>query len=142
MPTYQQALTPRTVASLRALFLTELAAAGSTVSGWSTGAPQRAFLEGEANAVAFETQLRVALAQTASIDLCKEAGPEWVDAKMTWFDLDNGSGGKGRIPASRAVWTVDLEITAALGALTINSANASGIQLQSTTGVVFQCSQT
>ena len=142
MPTYAQALTPRTVASLRALFLTELAAAGSTVSGWSTGAPQRAFLEGEANAVAFETQLRVALAQTASIDLCKEAGPEWVDAKMTWFDLDNGSGGKGRIPASRAIWTVDLEITAALGALTINSANASGIQLQSTTGVVFQCSQT
>lgn len=142
MPTYQQALTPRTVASLRALFLTELAAAGSTVSGWSTGAPQRAFLEGEANAMAFETQLRVALAQTASIELCKEAGPEWVDAKMTWFDLDNGSGGKGRIPASRAVWTVDLEITAALGALTINSANASGIQLQSTTGVVFQCTQT
>ncbi len=141
MPTYAEAITPRTVASLRALFLTELAAAGSSVSGWSTGAPQRAFLEGEAGAIAAETQLRVALAKTASIALCKQAGAEWVDAKMTWFDLDNTVGGKGRIPASRAVWTIGVQITAALGALTINAASAPGIQFQSTTGVVFQCTQ-
>ena len=140
-PTYAEALATRTVSSWMAFLLAELAAYGSSISGWSDGAPQRAFLEGEARALSFETTLRSQLASTASIQKCIAAGPTWVDAVMTFFDLDNTAGGKGRIPASKAVWTIDVEITAALGALTINGANAPSIQFQSTTGVIFQCTQ-
>ncbi len=141
MPTYQQAITPRTVPELRALYLAALAAAGSSVSGWSLGAPQRAFLEGEAIAVSAETLIRVALAQTASIALCKQAGPDWVNAKMTWYSLTDGQGGTGRFKATYATWDVPLKITAALGTLTINSTNAPSIQVQSSGGIVFQCTQ-
>lgn len=140
-PTYAEALATRTVASEMAFLLAELAAYGSSVSGWSDGAPQRAFLEGEARALSYETTLRAQLASTASIQKCIAAGPTWVDAVMTFFDLDNTAGGKGRIPASKAVWTIGVEITAALGALTINGANAPSIQFQSSTGVIFQCTQ-
>lgn len=130
--TLQQALTPSTVAQERALLLLELTAAGSDVSGWSDGAPQRAFLEGEARALSAETDIRVSLASTASVDLCIAAGPSWVDAMMSWFGL-------ARIPASYAVWNVPLQITAALGTLTINS--SSVIQLQAQNGAIYNCTQ-
>ncbi len=131
-PTLQDALTPRTVASERGLLLAELAASGSNVSGWSDGAPQRAFLEGEARALSAESDLRAAIASTASVDLVIAAGPSWVDAMMTWYRIT-------RIPASYAVWQVPLQITVALGTLTINAASA--IQLQSQSGVVYTCTQ-
>lgn len=138
-PTYAEALAPRTVTSERTLLLGLLVATGSNVSGWSDGAPQRAFLEGEAIALSVETDLRAALAASNDVALCIAAGDSWVDAKMSWFDLSNGSGGKGRIPASYAVWEIPLQITAALGTLTINAATA--IQLQATNGTVFACTQ-
>lgn len=138
-PTYQDALTPRTVASERGFLLAELAASGSNVSGWSDGAPQRAFLEGEARAISIETDIRAAIAASNDVALCIAAGDSWVDARMSWFDLSNGQGGKGRIPASYAVWTIPLQITSALGTLTINAATA--IQLQATNGTVFACTQ-
>lgn len=137
--TLQQALTPRTVAEVRQLLLLELAATGSAISGWSDGAPQRAFLEGEARAISAETILRASIAQTASVTLVLGAGASWVDAMMSWFDLPNGSGGKGRIPASKAVWQVPMEITVATGTLTINS--TSVIQLQAQNGAIFVCTQ-
>lgn len=141
MPTFAKAIEPRTVAQVRELCLLELAATGSRVSGWSNGAPQRAFLEGEATAIAAESILRVGLASTASIALCIAAGSTWVDAVMTFFDLDDGQGGKGRFKATKAVWQVPMKITASTPAQTINSTNASSIQVQAADGTIFVCSQ-
>lgn len=138
-PTFQDALTPRTLAAERTLLLSLLVAYDSNVSGWSPGAPQRAFLEGEAIAISTETDIRAALAATADVNLCIAAGESWVDAVMTRFELPNGSGGIGRIPASYAVWDIPLKITAALGTLTINAATA--IQLQATNGTIFSATQ-
>lgn len=138
-PTFASAIVAGTAANYRTLLLLSLAANGSQVSGWSTGAPQRAFLDGESRALASESEIVAALAATASPSTVTQAGSTWVDAVMGWFDLDNGSGGKGRIPASFAVWEIPLKCTVSASPITITS--ASQIQLQSTGGVIFLCTQ-
>ncbi len=139
MTTFQQAITPETFKQFRALFLLSLAANGSQVNGWSTGAPQRGFLDGEARALTAQSLIVSGLASTAGIDTIKAAGSSWVDAGMTWFDLSNGQGGKGRFQATYAVWNVPMVITPSSSPQEVN--NQSTILLQSTTGQIFTCTQ-
>ena len=140
--TFQVALVPVTEAEYRAQFLAALAALpNSNVSGWSSGAPQRGFLNGEARAMAADSLIISSLAATASPTTVITAGSSWVDAKVGWFDLDNGQGGKGRFPATFAVWDIPVQITPETVTLTIDNTNASGIIMQAASGVFFRCTQ-
>jgi predicted secreted protein len=135
--TWQEARTVATAAQAREVLLSFFAQA--TVRGWSASAPQRALIEGNAAAVAYETQLRAALAATASPNTAKAAGSTWVDAVMEWFDLDDGTGGKGRIKATKATWEVPLVVTASAAPLTIGPGTT--VQLQAEDGTIFEFSQ-
>lgn len=140
--TFQVALVPVTEAEYRAQFLAALAALpNSNVNGWSTGAPQRGFLNGEARAMAADSLIISSLAATASPVTAITAGSSWVDAKVGWYDLDNGQGGKGRFPATFAVWNLPVQITPETSTLTIDNTNASGIIVQASSGVFFRCTQ-
>ena len=141
-PTFQVALVPVTEAEYRGQFLGALAALpGSNVHGWSSGAPQRGFLNGEARAMAANSSIVAALAATASPTTILAAGSSWVDAKVGWFDLDNGQGGKGRFPATFAVWDLPVQITPATNSLTVDGSNASAIVVQAANGTIFLCTQ-
>lgn len=139
MTTWLEARTKKTIPEERDALLASCVAEGCTVSGWPDTAPQRAIVEGSASALAYETGLRADLASTASPATAKAAGGTWVDAAVSWFDLDDGSGGKGRIPASKATWDIPLAVTPAAAPLTIN--NTSTIQLQAADGTIFEAVQ-
>ncbi len=141
MTTYADAKTAQTSAEVRDdTLLPACETQGCDVSGWPTIAPQRGLVEGSARVLAYEQSLRAKLAKTASPDDAIDAGSTWVDAVMGWFDLDNGTGGKGRILATKAVWDIPLQVTTAAAPVTIDS--SSTILLQSTGGIVFECAQT
>lgn len=137
--TWKDALTPRSVDDVRADIFTKMVAGDNDVSGWPAIAPQLALVEADAAALAYETQLRAKLAALASPNTAPSAGDDWVDAKVGWFNLDNGSGGQGRILASLASWNVPLIVASAAAPLTID--NTSKIQIQANDGTIFECSQ-
>jgi hypothetical protein len=134
MTTWQEARTVATAEQARQVLLSYFSAA--TVRGWPDSAPQRALVEGSAAAVAYETGLRAALASTASPNTAKAAGSTWVDAVMEWFDLDDGTGGKGRIKATKAIWEVPMVVKAAAAPLTIGP--GSTVQVQAEDGTIFE----
>lgn len=136
MTTWADARTVQSSDDVRAALLAACVTQGCTVNGWSPDAPQRAMLEGNASALSFEQGIRAQLAGTASVDTLALLDPDWVDAIMTFFDLDNGTGGKGRILASSAVWDVPLQVSAFAAPITIDI--MSGIQVQSSNGTIFQ----
>jgi hypothetical protein len=138
-PTWAEARTVKTPAIVRASLFARLADNGSTINGWPGSAPQRAIVEGNAAAMAYETEVRAAIAALASPETAILAGDDWVDAVMRWFDLSNGYGGKGRIPATKAVWDVPLLVASAAAPLTID--NTSKIQLMANGGQIYECSQ-
>lgn len=139
MPTWDEAQTPQTSDEIRTDLLVACTTQGCTVNGWPETAPQRALVEGNASALAYGTELRAALAKTASPATVTEAGSSWVDAIISWFDLDDGAGGKGRIKATKAVWTIGLIVTSSAAPLVID--NTSTIQLQAEDGTIFECAQ-
>lgn len=133
--TWAEATTSKSAAEVRGDLLAACVEQGCTVSGWPSVAPQRALVEGNASALAYETELRAALAKLASPPTAEDAGDTWVDAGVSWYDLDNGVGGKGRIPASVAVWNVPLVVAAAAAPLVIDASSA--IQAQADDGTIF-----
>jgi hypothetical protein len=110
------------------------------VSGWPDAAPQRALVENDARALAFETTVRANLAKTASPATCADAGDSWVDAAVAWFDLDNTAGGKGRIPASKAAWDVPFLCTSVAAPIVVD--NTTTLQVQASDGTIFEAAQT
>lgn len=139
MVTFAEARTITTSAVARTSLLARLVANGSTINGWPDSSPQRAFLEGNASAISYATEVRAAIAALASPETAILAGDDWVDEVMAWFDLSNGYGGKGRIPATKAVWDVPLIVSAGAAPLTID--NTSRIQLMAQGGQIFECTQ-
>lgn len=145
-PTWTEARTPRSAADFRDDIL---AGVGDFLTSQAEGSPDRDVVEGEARALEAEADIRVALAATASTTTLAEAGDSWVDAKMSIFDLDSNievtpatdppTFIKGRFQATKGVWVITLITTN--GPLTINSSNASGIQVQTDDGRIFLCSQ-
>lgn len=140
-PTWEEASTPIDATTYRDDLLASLEEEGATVNGWSDDAPQRALVEGESRALAAESDIIAGLAQTASPITCSAAGTTWVDAVIGWFNLQNADGTSGRLLATRAVWAISLKITTSAAPITIDATNASGIQLQAATGVIFLCTQ-
>lgn len=146
MTTWEEARTPRTAAEYRDDIL---AGVGELLTSQAEGSPDRDVVEGEARALEAESDVRVAIASTASPTTIVEQDDSWVDAKVSWFDLDSNvevtpptvppTFVKGRFRATKAVWLIPL-ITEGQP-ITINSTNASGIQLQAETGAIFQCTQ-
>lgn len=151
LPTYAQALVAPTVtAELAAL----LAAFPQTiVAGWSSDAPQTQLLQTEAAALQFEMVQRVLIAmasnpaqilniasflQTQGYTATDAATAQstWVDVFLQWYQIPNGQGGVGRIPASFAVWSIPLISTSTQ---TING--SSTIVLQALLGQFFVSSQ-
>ena len=137
--TWKDALTPTTQPAFRSKILAQSVTNGVDLNGWSAKAPQRALVELDATALAYESSLRAQLAAVASPATVVAAGDDWVDAKIAWFDLDNGVGGKGRIPALKAAWRVPMTCTAAAAPITID--NTSTIQIQAADGTIFESAQ-
>jgi len=135
-PTYAQAAATQTAAQIRdSLLLPQLAAAGSPVQGLPTSSPDRGIIEAEANFLATEAQLRAGVAATISPDTVVTQGSSWVDAVMGWFQLPDGQGGIGRLPALQAVWTIGLNIPSTMGSLTLSPGDI--VQIQALTGQIF-----
>jgi hypothetical protein len=137
--TWLEARTKKTIPEERDAMLASCVAQGCTVNGWPATAPQRAMVEGNASALAYETSLRADLASTASPTTAKAAGSSWVDAAMSWFDLDNSTGGKGRILASKAAWDIPMIVAVAAAPITVD--NTSTVQVQAADGTIFEASQ-
>ncbi len=131
-PTWQEAITPVTQAEYVDINLAALEAAGSDLNGWSDDAPQRALVEGESRAEAAESEIIAGLAKTASVATVGDAGASWVDAAVSWFDIT-------RLPATFAVWS--LPFVSNSPPSTVDSSNASAIQVQATDGSIFICTQ-
>jgi hypothetical protein len=136
-PTYSQASTPTDQPTYRANTLALLAnppapLQPAPVAGWSARAPQRLLVEDFANQMATESSLRAAIAQTVSPQTAANAGPDWVRAVIGWFDEDF-------LPAVAAVWSVQFQCTPSAAPITVD--NSSTIQIQSTDGQIFLCTQ-
>lgn len=139
-PTYADAITTQTSDEIRDdTLLPALVDQGVDVAGWPSTAPQRGLVEGDARALAYEQSVRAQMAKTKSPTDCIAAGSSWVDARLAWFSLDDGTGGKGRIKATKAQWDLPIKCTAAASPLTID--NTSKIVIQSTGGVYFESTQ-
>ena len=134
--TWAQATTARTAPVILAANLATAASNGVNVAGFDDTAPQRAIFEIDARALSAEEQLRVALAQSGFITTAHLAGDDFVDQALSWFDLDNGQGGKGRFPASRAVWTLRLT-NASSGPYTLSTAQSEYVA-QADDGTYFE----
>src|SRR5437016_3206447 len=96
-PTYTEASTVQTQTQIRDGLLLALAADGSTVGGLPISSPDRGMVEADAAQLALEQRMRANVAKAISFDTAIEAGDTWVDADATWFRVDNGTGGYGRI---------------------------------------------
>lgn len=132
--TWEEAIAPVDAATYRDQNLAALEDAGSKINAWGPDAPQTAYLESESRAEAAESVIISTLARTASTQLVVDAGASWVDAVMTFFDIE-------RIPALPCVWNVNLIMAVAQIPFTIDSSNASGIQAMASDGTIFQCTQ-
>src|SRR6185503_3334180 len=99
--TWQQAIVPVGAPAYKDALLASLESSGSDVNGWSEDAPNRAYVTGEANALAAGSENIAALAKTASTDTVSQAGSTWVDAALSWFDTE-------RLRATVAVWQIQL----------------------------------
>jgi hypothetical protein len=150
-PTYQQALLVPTVAAETADLLARFPP--TVVAGWSPQAPQRQMVDAEAQALQFEMLQRALIAMVASPTqvLQLEAflvsqgysasdaaniASTWVDVFLEWYQIPNGQGGVGRIPALAAVWSIPLIATS-----TQTIDGTSVIILQATTNQFFVSSQ-
>lgn len=135
--TWAQATTARTKATILAASLTAAAANGVNVAGFDDTSPQRAIFENDARALEAEEQIRVTLTQAGFITTAPFAGDDFVDQALTWFDLDNGFGGKGRIPATRAVWTLKVSCVAGAGPYALTTAQGEYVA-QADDGTLFE----
>lgn len=140
-PTYADAITTETSAEIRdGTLLPAIEAQGTDVAGWPSIAPQRGLVEGDARALAYEQTLRAQMARTKSPTDCLAAGSSWVDARLGWFALDDGTGGKGRIRATRAIWGVSMRCAAAAAPMVFD--NTSKVVVQTSGGVYFESAET
>lgn len=137
MTTYTEATTALDAATIRDANLALAASLGANVSGWDAKAPQRAMFEIEGQALEREQRIRVKLAQSGFITRAAEAGEDYFDEALTWFDLDNGFGGKGRIPAVATVWDLVVSCVAAAGPYTISMARGE-LVAQANDGTLFE----
>jgi len=155
LPTFAQALTVPTVTAEEAALLAQFSA--STLAGWPDGAPQRDLVKGEAMALQWEMIQRAAVAyasspgrilQLAAFLVSQGYGAtdaaaiqsSWVDVLLEWYQLPNGSGGIGRIPATHASWTIPLVSSGSPQApFTVDA--SSTITLQAADGTIFQAAQ-
>ncbi|HEY8924518.1 MAG TPA: baseplate J/gp47 family protein [Polyangia bacterium] len=156
LPTYAQALTVPTVTAEEAALLAQFS--GSTLAGWPDGAPQRDLVKGEAMALQWEMLQRAAVAFAASPSRVLQLAAfqvtqgysatdaaaiqsSWVDVVLEIYQLPNGSGGIGRIPATFAQWSVPLTSSLSPQApFTVDT--TSTITLQANDGTIFQAAQT
>jgi len=130
--TYEEATTAPTQEEKHDDLLADCVDQGCTVAGWSDSAPQRAMVEGNATALAFEAGMRVQLAKASTLRGCAELDDTWVDQGLTWYQV-------ARIAATQAVWEVPLLIAQASAPVTIGP--TSRILLQVADGTIFECSQ-
>lgn len=138
--TYQQACTATDAPTIRDGILAQLTADGSVVAGLPESSPDRGVIEAEAAQLSLETGLRAGIAQAASITTAVAAGDSWVDVDATWYQVSNGQGGTGRIPAQPAVWTVGLVVAPTAAPLTIQPGQVVQIQATDGTHAVFNFS--
>lgn len=117
MTTWAESTTAKDEGTLRAELFAALEAEGVSMAGYDDVAPQRVLVELQARANAAEQRVRVAYAFAAFLSTAARAGSGFVDRAVSFFDLSNGTGGKGRILATKAqaLW----RLTAAAGAGTI-----------------------
>jgi hypothetical protein len=136
LTTYLEATTARDAATIRTANLALAASLDVNVAGFDDTAPQRAIFECDARALAAEEGIRVKLAKAGFITKAAEAGEDFLDEALTWFDLDNGFGGKGRIPATKAVW--DLKLTNAAAVPYSFTMAAGELIAQANDGTLFE----
>lgn len=135
--TYAQASTSTDLATYRAGTLATLAnppapLQPAPVAGWSPRAPQRILVEDFAAQMSIESGIRALIAQTISPQTAALAGPDWVAAVIGWFK-------EVFIPALPAVWLVPFQCAPAAAPVTVDA--SSTIQIQSTDGRIFLCTQ-
>ncbi len=136
-PTYAQATTLTAQTAIRDGLLASLTTFGSPVQGVPTSSPDRAIVEQEAAQLYLEQQIRVGIAQSISATGAISAGSTWVDAAASWFQVSNGVGGVGRIPAIAAVWTFGLIVPASAAPLTLNAGQIVQVQATDANHSVF-----
>lgn len=155
LPTFAQALTVPTVTAEEAALLAQFS--GSTLAGWPDGAPQRDLVKGEAMALQWEMLQRAAVAYASSpgrvLQLAAflvsqgysatdaaDIQSSWVDVLLEVFQLPDGNGAVGRIPATFAQWSVPLVSSLSPQApFTVDP--TSTIVLQAADGTIFQAAQ-
>lgn len=135
--TYADATTARTKAEILTANVADAAAAGVNVAGFDDFSPTRAQFEIEARALAAEESIRVQLAQAGFLTTAALAGEDFFDQALTWYDLDNGFGGKGRIPATYAEWSLPIACDGNNGPYTI-AANSHELIVQALDGTIYQ----
>jgi hypothetical protein len=137
MTTYAEATTARTKAEILSTNLDAAADEGVNVAGFDNFSPTRAQFEIEARAMAAEEGIRVQLAQAGYLATAPLAGEDFFDQALTWYDLDNGFGGKGRIPATYAVWSLPIVCDATNGPYTL-AANSKALIAQALDGTLYE----
>jgi len=141
-PTFAEAITIQTQAEIRTESLATAASMFDVdVQGWDDHSPQRAIFEIDAFALSQEQKIRRALAYAGFISTAAIAGEDFFDQAITWFDIDNGYGGKGRIPATYAVWSLFVTDSANAGPFTIG-ADTHELVAQANDGTLFQSTNT
>jgi hypothetical protein len=135
--TYAEATTARTAAEILTENLDAAAAEGVNVAGFDTFSPTRAQFEIEARAMAAAEGIRVKLAQAGYLTTAALAGEDFFDEAITFYDLDNGYGGKGRIPATYATWSIPIVCDANNGPYTI-ATNSHELIAQADDGTLYQ----
>ncbi len=134
--TYTDATTAQTKAEILADGLQHASDNGVNVAGFDDASPQRAMFELNARAIEAEQKIRVKLAQAGFLTTAALAGESFFDEALTWYDLDNGFGGKGRIPATQTIWAFKVTLTAGNPSITIG-ANTSELVAQANDGTLF-----
>lgn len=131
---YLAATTATTEDQARTAALDACIEQGCTVAGWGDEAPQRAMVEDQATAVAFESGLRVQVALASTLAGAAQVSDDWVDQGLTWFGP-----GSARIAASFATWSVPVVATQAAAPVFVGPQTQA--LLQADDGTVFLVSQ-
>ena len=121
MTTWAEATTAKSSDTLRAELFAALAAEGVDLAGFDDASPQRVLVELQARASSAEQQIRVAYAFAAFLSTAARSGSGFVDRAVASFDLSNGTGGKGRILATKAQALWRLTAAAGAGAIVVSA---------------------
>jgi hypothetical protein len=135
--TFLEATTAQTKQEIITDTLAHAAEEGVDVAGFDDFSPNRSQYELGARAMAAEQAIRVQLANAGFLTTAALAGDDFFDQALTWYDLTNGYGGKGRIPATYAVWLLPVKCDANNGPYPLG-VNSHELTAQAIDGTYFQ----